>query len=176
MKIPTIGAKPNESNAVDHRAAGDNYRDQKQWSEAVKAYSKYLRQAPNDFAIWVQLGNCLKEDGRIPAALDAYDKAAALNANDGDVYLQKGHALKLLGDLASALKAYEISAALDPQRGDAQHEISEIISRFPAIARLSQGANSELPRNLEEIFEGVEEDKDIFQVYFSTFEASRSSG
>ena len=109
------------------KAIGNQKRDQRAWAEAAEAYRKHLDQAPNDFAIWVQLGNCSKEARHLPASEEAYKAAIALNGRDADVHLQLGHLYKLQGRRLDALKAYETAAYIDPTNADAKHEISSVL-------------------------------------------------
>lgn len=76
------------------RNAGDNERDAKNWRAASNAYQDYLRSAPDDAGIWVQLAHTLKEQDLLTEAEDAYRKAATLAPADTDVRLHLAHLLK----------------------------------------------------------------------------------
>lgn len=106
------------------RDAGDRARDLSDWSQAAQRYAEYLASAPDDFAIWVQLGNCRKELGDYPGALGAYDSAIRLDDLDPDVHLQKGHALKLAGRIPDAIAAYRRSVELRSDRNPALLELA----------------------------------------------------
>ena len=96
------------------RGAGDRARDLGDWSEAARFYAEYLSVEPNDFAIWVQLGNSRKELGDYEGALHAYDNAIRLDDREPDVRLQKGHALKLARRISEAIASYRLSVELTP--------------------------------------------------------------
>ena len=110
--------------ASEAREAGDRLRDEKCWTEAASLYRKHLREHPDDFAIWVQAGNCLKEGGAFAEALAAYRRAIALDrTGDADVFLQLGHLHKLMGNESAAIEAYRSSLAREPHENPARMEL-----------------------------------------------------
>lgn len=94
-----------------HRIAGDRARDAHHWSEAADQYAKYLRAYPDNVAIRIQLGNCLKEAHQLPEALDAYELALQHDPSNADGHLQLGHLLKRMGRHSDAVHAYQRSFA-----------------------------------------------------------------
>lgn len=112
------------------RAEGDQHRDNRRWAEACRSYSSYLASAPDDWAIYVQLGHCLKEDGAIAEGLVAYRQALAHAPKDSDLHLQIGHALKLLDKKEDALAAYRQALLLEPQNNDARLEFESLEKIF----------------------------------------------
>ena len=109
--------------AEDARRAGDEARDARRWGEAVSLYDLYLQQNPEDVGIRVQVGNCLKEDGRLSEALDAYEAALKLDDKNADGFLQLGHVLKLLNRKNEAARAYATSLDLAPSGNPALVEV-----------------------------------------------------
>src|SRR5580704_7600228 len=124
-QAPTKGspAKQAESAARNMRRLGDRFRDNKMWSEAARAYGEYVLSQPDDFAIWVQRGNCLKEAGFYTEALESYNSAIAINSADADVFLQRGHLEKHLGQRDEAIRSYHTSLLLRPHDNDALREL-----------------------------------------------------
>ncbi|WP_217429610.1 glycosyltransferase family 2 protein [Sphingomonas bacterium] len=110
------------------RDRGDAARDEREWAEAARHYRSYLKLAPRDQGIWVQLGHMLKEDGALDEALRIYQHALRLRASNADVLLSLGHIHKLRGNLAIAAYYYSRSLALDPD-GRARTELA-----LPAFA------------------------------------------
>ena len=153
------------------RARGDRARDGKDWNRAIDAYSAYLVREPADFAIWVQLGHCLKEAGLPEDALDAYGKAAALDGQDADLHLHLGHVYKILGRPAEAIAAYRTSAAIDPGRGEALGECAWLEERFSSFG----AAETRLDRLIELIERRGETKGDIFADYFASFDRPRAA-
>ena len=50
------------------RSRANKERDSGNWAEAARLYLVYLNSRPDDFGIWVQRGNCLKEAGNFATA------------------------------------------------------------------------------------------------------------
>jgi glycosyltransferase involved in cell wall biosynthesis len=95
------------------RQAGNRARDARQWHEAADQYRRYLAVHPDDFAIRVQLGHMLGENGEIEAAEQAYAAAARLRAEDADLLLCWGHLRRRAGDVEGARALYAHSLAVD---------------------------------------------------------------
>ena len=115
------------------RGAGDRARDLGDWSEAARFYAEYLSVEPNDFAIWVQLGNSRKELGDYEGALHAYDNAIRLDDREPDVHLQKGHALKLARRISEAIASYRLSVELTPNANPARLELAALAPEELAV-------------------------------------------
>ncbi|WP_426041908.1 hypothetical protein [Brevundimonas sp. TWP2-3-4b1] len=118
--------------------AGDERRNGRAWSAAARHYRAYLKDQPEDFAIWVQLGHALKEDHRLTDADDAYGEARRLRPANADLLLNHGHLKKLRGNLADAAALYMASAEIQPgsdvmlelQNPLIQHQLSESQRRW----------------------------------------------
>src|SRR4051812_14253821 len=106
--------------ATDLLSQADGLRDRRAWADAAEGYRDYLRLRPEDWAIWVQYGHCLKESGDPGGALLCYQEAERRQQNDSDVHVQIGHALKLLGRQDEAFGAYAMALTLDPGNRNAQ--------------------------------------------------------
>lgn len=111
-------------------ALGDRARDQRDWREAARNYSSYLRRRPKDAGIWVQYGHALKEQGLYLDASEAYHRALALMPFDADLHLQIGHLNKLTGMSRAAIASYRRALELDPDFRPAQDELDRMQS-FP---------------------------------------------
>ena len=119
---------------------GDQYRDQGNWEKAAEHYQQHLDAHPSNFAIWVQLGNCLKEARQFPEARTAYERAIALNNRDADVFLQQGHLFKLTGRTADAIASYRRSLELAPESQDALTELLNLNATQEVAAVLGEAA------------------------------------
>jgi len=97
-----------------HRIAGDAARDKRDWKGAEAAYREHLRNVPDDFDIWVQIGHSFKEQDKLAEAENAYRQAISIKSDDGDAHLQLGHLLKRSGRLPEAAEAYESSFNYNP--------------------------------------------------------------
>jgi tetratricopeptide (TPR) repeat protein len=83
----------------DYRARGDRLRDTRYWAEAAEAYGQHLADHPDDFAIWVQRGNCLKDVGDYSGAVRLTVRRSAVEPGDAECYRQMGHLAKLVATL-----------------------------------------------------------------------------
>ena len=95
------------------RQLGNRARDARRWAEAADHYRRHLESAPDDFAIWVQLGHMHTQLGDYAAADQSYAHAATLRSRDPDLLLCWGHSRKLAGDLDRARRLYAESLDID---------------------------------------------------------------
>jgi glycosyltransferase involved in cell wall biosynthesis len=113
---------------LGHRAAADAFmqadqaRDRQDWPQAVSFYGKGLKLDPDHFAMWVQYGHCLKQNGRLAEAEKAYQRAIELCPEDADINLQMGHLLKIQGRLSEAVAYYTRASDLAPLAGQLARE------------------------------------------------------
>ncbi|WP_237214476.1 glycosyltransferase [Falsiroseomonas oryziterrae] len=104
-------------------ARADACRDSGDWAGAAELYAAWLARDPQDAAIWIQHGHCVKEAGDPAASLDSYRRAAELRPDDADLAVQLGHACKLTGDLPAARAAYARALELAPANEAAWREV-----------------------------------------------------
>ena len=71
---------------------------------------------PDFVEAYCNLGNALKEQGKLGAAVDRYRQALAVNPRYADAYNNLGSALRDLGHLEEAHRAYEKAIELAPNR------------------------------------------------------------
>jgi glycosyltransferase involved in cell wall biosynthesis len=113
----------------------DQHRDGRQYKEAALLYREYLTHKPDNFDIWVQLGNMLKDSDQLDEAEQAYKAAIDLKSDDYDIFLQLGHLLKLQGRRRDALEMYRRSFKIKPTM-DAAKEISLIEPKASEVQAL----------------------------------------
>ena len=117
--VRAVVAGPAKPRRTGSRMRGDKARSVRDWEEAAAAYCDHLRQEPQDFGIWVQLGHALKEAGHYAAAMNAYYQAWCIDPFDADLLLNLGHLAKLRGDLPGAANFYcrsELAGNIDGAR------------------------------------------------------------
>lgn len=164
-----------EPSLPDHRTRGDRARDAGKWTDAASAYESHLAEAPDDAAIWVQLGHAYKEARYFEQAHVAYDRAAALQPADADIYLNLGHLHKLRGRLDEAIGAYARSAKLAPDlfAGAAMIEIERIHSRMTWSNSRKTAGDFGRPTSLSGLLNVVEnaeaEGRRLFSDYYRSF-------
>jgi glycosyltransferase involved in cell wall biosynthesis/Flp pilus assembly protein TadD len=93
-------------------------RDRRDWSVAASLYKQYLQLAPDNCAIWIQLGHALKEDKDFGLAIVVYKHALTLDASDFDIYVNLGHALKQDKQIGLAIEAYQHALMLNADNFD----------------------------------------------------------
>jgi glycosyltransferase involved in cell wall biosynthesis len=107
----------------------DRRRDARDWRGAAEGYAAWLAKRPDDGAIWVQHGHCLKEQGDLAGAIASYRQAERARPQDPDVAMQIGHALKLAGDRAGARLAYARALDLAPESDQAWREVVALLAQ-----------------------------------------------
>lgn len=115
------------------RSIGDRARDERRWLEAAHAYQDYLRTAPNDIAIWAQLGHSLKESGDLAGGEAAYRAGLSRDPDDADLHLHLGHVLKLQKRLQEAVGAYRRSFEISGEKAP-YDELIELNADIPEAA------------------------------------------
>lgn len=114
----------------------DRLRDARDWGGAARLYAEWLATHPQDWAIWIQHGHCVKEQGDPDGALASYRQAERGLPRDADLQMQIGHALKRAGDLAGARAAYGKALELSPDSEAAWREVSQLLGEATAAAAL----------------------------------------
>lgn len=120
------GWRSGATNPQDILAAADAARDRKAWEDAAQQYRRYLELRPEHAAIWVQLGNMLKEQRALDASQTAYEKAIALGLDDSDTHLQIGHLHKIGGNIGAAADSYARALEFLPTNMDAFEELERM--------------------------------------------------
>jgi glycosyltransferase involved in cell wall biosynthesis len=150
--LKKAGGNP-EAYPIRNRA--DAARDEREWGVAAELYREYLKAAPRDFGIWIQLGHMLKENGNLDEALAIYRRAARLRRNDPDLLLSLGHVHKLRGDLTAAARMYGRSMAVDLNRS-ARSELSS-----PQLAQhLNARERALLQRGVSDVLARISKDSE----------------
>lgn len=145
-KLLSIGRMPVPQK---YRTIGDKYRNDRQFLQAADSYVRHLRDHPDDFDIWVQAGNCLKEAKLYERAKESYQSAMKLRPRDADLYLQLGHLAKMMND--NILAAEHFRSALDID-GSNIHAAAELSNLNPVEIAHNVGLND--PRNERRIETG----------------------
>jgi|GEM_PF-2755301 len=106
------------------RVPGDAARDRGDLHAAADLYRDHLRRFPQDAAIWIQLGHCLKDSRRFEEAATAYQTACDLTPSDHDLLLNFGHLRKLQDLREDAICYYRLSF----EAGRNPHAARELLS------------------------------------------------
>ncbi len=109
-----------------HLAAATAANTARDWKTARDHYARVVQIDPSLWAIWVQYGHALKEQGELAEAESAYRHSLAITPQNCDTWLQLGHVLKLRGKLKHALAAYVRAWEIDPMAHDPQVELAHL--------------------------------------------------
>src|SRR5262245_44728148 len=78
-----------------------------QFEGAVAAFRDALGITPDDPALWVDLGNTLRQLGRVDEGIDAYSRAISVSPDHAAAHVNLGLALLLKGDLPRGFSEYD---------------------------------------------------------------------
>jgi len=121
--------QPRPRGGADLLAEADRQRDAGAWDTAARGYASWLALHPQDAAITIQLGHCLRETGDAAGALAAYRRAARWRPQDADLQVHIGHALKLGGDVPAARAAYSRALEIDAGSDAAWREFAALLGQ-----------------------------------------------
>ncbi|MEH2174668.1 tetratricopeptide repeat protein, partial [Nostoc sp.] len=91
------------------------------------AYQKAIQLNPNDAYAYNNLGNALKEQKKLDAAVAAFQKAIQLNPNYANAYYNLGNALKEQKKLDAAVAAFQKAIQLNPNDADAYYNLGNAL-------------------------------------------------
>lgn len=118
---------------------GDAANAQRQWDVAAEHYRRALASTPDNCAIHIQYGHCLKEQGLLKEAEAAYRNAVQTDDSDADAYLHLGHISKLQRHMSDAIAAYKVAAQLGSKTSvgdDALRELTALGVHPPAVVAI----------------------------------------
>ena len=96
---------------------------QDRFDELIELLRKTLHLKPNYPGAHYNLGNALKAQGDLTAAIGSYNTALQLNPNHPNVHNNLGNALKAQGDLTAAIASYNTALQLKPNYPDAHYNL-----------------------------------------------------
>lgn len=80
---------------------------------------EHLKHAPDDVALWTQLGNFCYDSGKFDEAIEAYSRSLELAPGNPDVITDLGSMYRMKGQSAEAVKYYEQAIAIRPDHANA---------------------------------------------------------
>jgi tetratricopeptide (TPR) repeat protein len=101
-----------------YRDADEAFRT-RDYQKAIELYFEFLRDFPDDFAAWCNLGISLGRIGRPEDALKCFDKALELNSRSADAWHNRGLSLASLGMRKDELECYDRALEINPN-----HQVS----------------------------------------------------
>lgn len=148
---------------LDLEAAIFSYRRAVQLNpNDVQSYRNLLNIQPDNFEVYLDLGNALAKQGDWEGAIDTYQKAIELNSQEALVHNLLGEALEQLGDLEAAVVSYRRAIELHPffmsdeQLGKALAKLS-YLEQFPPddaafLQKTSQNSDAEFVLELFRLY------------------------
>jgi tetratricopeptide (TPR) repeat protein/tRNA A-37 threonylcarbamoyl transferase component Bud32 len=89
------------------------------WSDAEKTYRRVLKERPNYWVTYNELGTLYQEQGRYKEAVQAYRSATAVAPGSAQAQWGLGTAYLQTGDFAAATESLKKSLALAPNKDEA---------------------------------------------------------
>jgi tetratricopeptide (TPR) repeat protein len=101
------------SQLVNYRDADEAFRT-RNYEKAIGLYFEFLRDFPEDFAAWCNLGISLGRMGRPEDALKCFDRALELDPRSADAWHNRGLSLGSLGRREEELECYDRALEINP--------------------------------------------------------------
>jgi len=115
------------SNPVIYGNLAAIYLMQSRHEKGIPLLSKALQLKPNYPGAHNNLGNALKEQGDLTAAIASYNSALQLKPNFPDAHNNLGSALHEQGDLNAAIASYNSALQLKPNFPDAHYNLGNAL-------------------------------------------------
>ncbi|MCP9821793.1 glycosyltransferase family protein [Cyanobium sp. L1E-Cus] len=100
---------------------------QDRFDELIELLRKTLHLKPNYPGAHYNLGNALKAQGDLTAAIGSYNTALQLNPNHQDAHINLGNALKAQGDLTAAIGSYNTALQLNPNHPNVHNNLGNAL-------------------------------------------------
>ena len=106
--------------------------------EAMQAFRKAIYINPNNPEILNNMGNLLKNEGKLDDALKAFKKALSFNPNFAEAYSNMATVMHAKGMLSQALKAYQKAITIKPNFFEALSNLGNIFKEQGKINKAIQ--------------------------------------
>jgi len=116
-------AKHRTARSMDHVNLGLALAGLARWHKAEASYRKAIALAPDLAEAWFNLGNLLRETGKLDAAVQAYDTTIALSPRDARPHFNLGFVRAAQNAPVKAISSFEAALERDPNLIDAHNEI-----------------------------------------------------
>jgi tetratricopeptide (TPR) repeat protein len=100
-----------------------------QWEDAVRFYTAALAIRPETATVYLELGICLAEKGKLDEAIAAYRQAIKLQPDFATAYFDLGNALRDQGKLPEAADAYRKAVEVKPNFAVAYNNLGNVLRR-----------------------------------------------
>jgi predicted TPR repeat methyltransferase len=120
-----------------YNTLGNIYCDQMEWEKAEETFRIALEIQPYPES-FNNLGNVLKDLGRLDEAVFCYQNAVALNSEYAEAFNNLGNVLKLLNQLEEAKEAYDKAIGIWPEFSEAHFNLGILFKEFGHLAAAEQ--------------------------------------
>ena len=107
-----LSEKANAESAYFYDREGFKEWNNKNFSAAIKNYTKAIEIEPNNSFFYGKRGNCYYQFGDFYAAISDYNKSLNLNPNDKEIFLFRGLAKHKIGYVKGACSDLKMASAL----------------------------------------------------------------
>jgi cellulose synthase operon protein C len=109
-------AKAGPANAAyGHRMAGRAWQALGRMEDAAQAFDRALAAAPNDGALWADIGRFRRDTGEVAGAIEAADRAVALDPRNVEALILRGELTRNQYGLAAAVPWFDRALDIDPE-------------------------------------------------------------
>ncbi|MDA9261302.1 tetratricopeptide repeat protein [Planktomarina temperata] len=120
------------------------YQHLKDFELSIEAYNKALAIKPDYAEAYNNIGNALKEQGKLEEAIEAYNKALAIKPGYAEAYYNMGNALKDQGNLEEAIDAYNNALAIKPDYVKANNNMGNALQKLGKLKEAIEEYNKSL--------------------------------
>jgi tetratricopeptide (TPR) repeat protein len=115
--------------------------------EAIEFYNKSITLKPDYAQAYGNMGNTLKDQGKLKEAIEAYNKAISLKPDYAEAYSNMGATLQDQGKLDEAMEAYNKCISLKPDYADAHNNIGVALKDQGKLEEAIEAYNKALALN-----------------------------
>ncbi len=109
--------KPDDIETLRDKALA--LRGLKRVDDELSIYQQMSKLAPNEWGVWLRLGDLQLETGVIKDAISSYDSALSLKEDLVPAYIRRAMALAIDDQFDDALKSAETATKMDPENPEA---------------------------------------------------------
>ncbi|TFG34106.1 tetratricopeptide repeat protein [Candidatus Thorarchaeota archaeon] len=138
-----LGLKPDDTDALRDKAQA--LRVLGRAEEEIACYSKLVEQLPEEWGVWLRLGDLQLEVGDLKSAITSYNKSLKLKDDLTPAYIRRAIAFGLDEQFNDALKSAETATKLEPDsaeawliRGDVNLRAGKLRSAMKALKKASE--------------------------------------
>lgn len=138
-----------EANPLAHQAVAELLARDGRIAEALEAFRRAARLAPELVAPYLGIGRLYLARGRGLEAAAAFERAVSLAPKDGQPRALLGEALRQVGKVQAALEAYREAVELAPARAELHHNLGHLLEQAGHLEQAEAAYRAALERDPE---------------------------